>query len=166
MPRGCAPVAASFTGGGLTGSGLPVGEALAVSLIVEQYARSRGTSEVAQLSQLLGQIGVAASDSGCDSALDAQQAGGIPTRRGKRLGPRLRGAHPAPAGAVHLRDQDRRVDVVLGRQRRQPNRQRFVASPVRLQLGSDTDWANAALGPTPPAKPAFDLTMAPSRTIG
>jgi hypothetical protein len=49
-------------------------EALAASLIIEQYARSLGNSEVAQLAQFLGQVGAATADSGGDVALDALHA--------------------------------------------------------------------------------------------
>lgn len=63
-----------FTSVGLTGSGTPSGEALAASLIVEQYAVSKGGSEVAQLSQLLGQVGAATADAGGDATLAALHA--------------------------------------------------------------------------------------------
>jgi hypothetical protein len=68
---GASSLGSSFISVGLTGSGSASAEALAASLIVEQYARSLGNSEVAQLSQLLGQLGAATADAGGDAMLAA-----------------------------------------------------------------------------------------------
>jgi hypothetical protein len=68
---GASSLGSSFIGVGLTGSGSASAEALAASLIVQQYARSLGNSEVAQLSQLLGQVGAATADAGGDAMLAA-----------------------------------------------------------------------------------------------
>jgi hypothetical protein len=54
----------SFAQVSLTGTAAPSATLLAVSLIVEQYARSIGPSEVAQLTQLLSEVGAAAADAG------------------------------------------------------------------------------------------------------
>jgi hypothetical protein len=74
---------ASFSSVALTGPGDANGEALAASLIVEQYAASLASadrsSEVAELSQLMGQIGAATVDSGGDATLAALNAALCPT---------------------------------------------------------------------------------------
>jgi hypothetical protein len=68
---GASSLGSSFISVGLTGNGSASAEALAGSLIVEQYARSLGNAEVAQLSQLLGQLGAATADAGGDATLAA-----------------------------------------------------------------------------------------------
>jgi hypothetical protein len=68
---GASSLGSSFIDVGLTGNGSASAEALASSLIVEQYARSLGNSEVAQLSQLLGQVGATTADAGGDATLAA-----------------------------------------------------------------------------------------------
>jgi hypothetical protein len=70
---------ATFSSVALTGSGSPNGEALAASLIVEQYALSLGSAEVAQLTQVLGEIGAATADAGGDAELAALHAALCPT---------------------------------------------------------------------------------------
>lgn len=70
----------SFSSADFTGSGTSSAALLAASLIVEQYARSLGSSEVAELTQLLSEIGAAASDSG-GSALQRLNAALCTTAR-------------------------------------------------------------------------------------
>jgi hypothetical protein len=65
----------SFSNVSLTGSAAASAQLLAASLVIEQYARSTGSSEVAQLSLILAQIGAAEADSGSgDATLDALSA--------------------------------------------------------------------------------------------
>jgi hypothetical protein len=59
----------SFSSVDLTSGGTSSAELLAASLLVEQYASSLGTSEVADLSLLLSEIGAASTDAGANAAL-------------------------------------------------------------------------------------------------
>jgi hypothetical protein len=70
----------SFSNVSFTGAGAASGELLAASLVVEQYARSLGNAEVAQLTLLLSEIGAAAADAGTGNpALEALTMAICPT---------------------------------------------------------------------------------------
>ena len=69
------PLGSQFSSVPLTGTNAASAELLAASLIVEQYARGMGSSEQAQLAQVLGGVGAVPVDSGTgDATLNALNA--------------------------------------------------------------------------------------------
>ncbi len=74
------PLGSQFSSVPLTGTNTASAELLAASLIVEQYARGTGSSEQAQLAQVLGGVGAVPVDSGTgDATLNALKAALCPT---------------------------------------------------------------------------------------
>jgi hypothetical protein len=109
-----------------TGSGTSSAALLAASLIVEQYARSLGGSEVASLTQLLYEIGAAAGDAGGNGTLLRLNASLCPT------------AHSIDVAAVRANLTAYYASV--GAPVAIPDFERFVASAARCEDGgADAD---------------------------